>query len=88
MVFVPTLFSPNGDGVNDVLYVRGQLNSLRFEIYDRWGNKLFETTDQTMGWDGTVNGKPVNNGIYAYYLEAELSNGELVKQQGYVVLAR
>ncbi len=88
IVFVPTLFSPNGDGVNDVLYVRGQLNSLKFVVYDRWGNKLFETTDQTLGWDGTVNGKPVNNGIYAYYLEAELANGELVKQQGYVVLAR
>ncbi len=49
-VFVPEAFSPNGDGQNDVLYVRGDcINTLDFKVFDRWGNKVFETKDKIIG---------------------------------------
>ncbi len=87
-VFIPTMFSPNGDGINDVLYVRGFLNSMVFRIFDRWGNKVFETTEQALGWDGTFNGKPLNTGLYAYYFEGQLINGEKVTRTGYILLVK
>ena len=70
-IFVPNAFSPNGDGNNDVLYVRGNMiNKMIFRIYDRWGTLLFETTDRLQGWDGTYNGKKLDPDVYDYYLQA------------------
>ena len=75
-VFLPNVFSPNGDGSNDVFYARGKgFESLILVVYDRWGNKLFETTDKYLGWDGTKNGKPVDAGVYVYYVKAEYYDG-------------
>ena len=54
-IYVPDAFSPNGDGQNDVLYIKiqsGCINSMTFRIYDRWGTKVFESYDPTSGWDG------------------------------------
>lgn len=69
-VFVPNTFSPNGDGLNDVLYVRGEwVERLHFAIYDRWGEKVFETENPEEGWDGTYRGKPCEQGVYVYYAE-------------------
>ena len=74
--FIPTIFSPNGDGVNDVLYVRGHgIKEFLLKIYDRWGNLIFESTDQNIGWDGTYKGKPMNTGAYAYHLKIVFING-------------
>ena len=57
-LYVPNGFSPNGDGQNDVLYVRGGgVTEMSWVIYDRWGEKVFETTDPKQGWDGTYKGK-------------------------------
>ena len=67
-IFIPNAFSPNGDGLNDVLYVRSRiLESFYFAVYSRWGQKLFETTRFDEGWDGTFQGKPCQNGVYDYY---------------------
>lgn len=75
-VFLPNVFSPNGDGSNDVFYARGKgFESLILVVYDRWGNKLFETTDKYLGWDGIKNGKPVDAGVYVYYVKAEYYDG-------------
>ncbi len=77
-LYVPNIFSPNGDGNNDVLYVRAPGYTLKtFVIYDRWGGKVFSTTDVSQGWDGTYRGKKVNTGVYVYYLKAIcISTGE------------
>jgi gliding motility-associated-like protein len=67
-VDVPTAFTPNGDGVNDVVYVAGwgikKLNY--FKIFNRWGELVFETDDITVGWDGTYKGVPQNTETYVY----------------------
>ncbi|MCX7863346.1 MAG: gliding motility-associated C-terminal domain-containing protein [Bacteroidales bacterium] len=74
--FIPTIFSPNGDGNNDVLYVRGHgIKELLFRIYDRWGNLIFESTSPQTGWDGTFKGKPMNAGAYAYIVKIKFYNG-------------
>mgnify|MGYP003346457632 CR=1 FL=1 len=70
-IFVPNAFSPNGDNENDVLYVRGQLiEGMLFRVFDRWGELVFESTDRTIGWDGTFKGKQLDPDVYDYYLKA------------------
>ena len=88
-VFIPNVFSPNGDGQNDVLYIRGEgIQFLEFVVFSRWGELLFESTDQTNGWDGSYKGKPLNPGVYAYYVKATLANGEIIKLYGDITLVR
>jgi len=88
-IFVPDVFSPNGDGHNDVLYVRNNcIKAVDFIIYDRWGNKLFETTDPNIGWDGTYNGKPMNTGTYAYYVNVLTYDNKTMTAKGNVALVR
>lgn len=67
-VWSPTIFSPNGDGLNDIFYIRGPIQEDLFllRIYNRWGEKVHETSDPKTGWDGTQNGKPLNTGVVAY----------------------
>lgn len=86
-VFVPTAFSPNGDGENDILFVRGYLNGVYFSVYDRWGKKVFESNSSTVGWDGMINGKAANEGVYMWYLQTSI-NGEGKKFKGDVSLMR
>ena len=89
-IFVPTLFSPNGDGKNDVLKMYGnQLQSARLLIFNQWGQKLFEANDATQnGWDGNVGGKPQPTGVYMYVWEAILSNGQKETSKGSFTLVR
>lgn len=96
LLFVPTGFSPNGDGNNDVLYVRGvgiQRVNL-FRIFDRWGNLMFEVTDATandtqFSWDGTdPGGASLNPGVFVYVAEVVCSNGDVLKQTGNVTLIK
>jgi gliding motility-associated-like protein len=88
-IFVPSGFTPNGDGENDVLYVRGTfITSLTFIIYDRWGDKVFESKNQDIGWDGKRNGKALSAGVYGYYLEAICLDGQRYLKQGNVTLIR
>jgi gliding motility-associated-like protein len=88
-IFIPNIFSPNGDGQNDVLYVRGQgIEQLSFVVYNRWGQKVFETKDPNHGWDGTINGKPAETGVYVYHVNAVLHDGLVVSRHGDVTLVR
>ncbi len=88
-VFVPNAFSPNGDGLNDILYVRGLiLEKIEFAVYDRWGEKVFETRDQNVGWNGTFREKPCSPGVYVYYLDATCIGGERYLRKGNVTLIR
>ncbi len=88
-IFVPNMFSPNGDGHNDELLVFGYcVKEMDFIIYDRWGNKIFESTKQSDGWDGTYKGERMNPGVYAYYLSADLLDGTKINKSGNVALVR
>lgn len=88
-IYIPNAFSPNENGSNDVLKIRGiVIDKLYFAIYDRWGNKLFETSDQSIGWDGTYKGEFCNPGVYVYYLETECYSGETYKRKGNITLIR
>ncbi len=88
-VYTPNVFTPNGDGVNDVfmIFTGGNVKQVRkFMIFDRWGNRLlfdgpFAPNDPEHGWDGSFNGKPMDAGVYVYYAEVEFSDGhfEIVK---------
>jgi len=92
-VFVPNTFSPNGDGNNDVFYVRGRglerVKTLR--IFNRWGEVVFEqmnfpVNNALYGWDGKYKGnKPVPD-VYVYQLEVFCENSEIVRFEGNVAL--
>lgn len=86
---VPTGFSPNGDGENEVLYVRGYgITTLDFRVYNRWGELVFETSDQSIGWDGTYNGAEQPAEAYAYVLHVEFIDGVTFNKSGNVTLLR
>jgi len=88
-VYVPNIFSPNSDGSNDILYVRGDgIDFISFAIYDRWGEKMFETSSIDNGWDGTFMGQPVNPGVYVYYLTATFLDGTESVISGNITLVR
>jgi gliding motility-associated-like protein len=88
-VFIPEAFSPNGDGKNDVLYVRGDcIKTLSFMIFDRWGNRIFETTDKYIGWNGEYKGQATNTGSYVYYISATNYDGTSFTKKGNVELVR
>lgn len=88
-VYVPNTFTPNGDGRNDVLYARSNLiTEIYFTVYDRWGEKVFETTDITKGWDGIFNGKPANPDVFGYYVKFKCNNGKESFKKGNVTLIR
>jgi gliding motility-associated-like protein len=88
-IFVPNGFSPNGDGLNDILYVRGNaIENMFFVIYDRWGEKVFESRSPDMGWDGTFRGKMLAPDAYGYYLEVLCINGERFLKKGNITLLR
>lgn len=81
--FIPSAFSPNGDLRNDVLYVRSNcLENFTFKVFDRWGEKVFETDALNYGWDGTFRNVPLNSGVFVWTLEGFLSNGKEVKKHG------
>ena len=91
--FIPNTFSPNGDGVNDIFYLRGsglfRINSLM--IFNRWGEIVFEKknlsiNDPLGGWDGTYKGKKAKPDVYIYQIEIVCGNGEIIKYAGNVAL--
>lgn len=89
LVNVVTAFTPNGDGVNDNAVVFGfGVQRMVFRIFNRWGQLMFESRDPRFGWDGNFKGKPQPMDGYAYTLEADLINGESVRQSGSISLIR
>ena len=86
---LPTGFSPNGDGKNDVLYIRGLgIKTVDLRIFNRWGQLVFETTSQNVGWDGTFGGAPQPEEVYAYLLTALMIDGTTKEVKGNVTLLR
>ncbi|MGD1846555.1 MAG: PKD domain-containing protein [Salibacteraceae bacterium] len=88
-VGVPNAFSPNGDDNNDILSVLGNgIGSVEFTVYNRYGQKVFESFDQREGWDGTHNSQEQNPGIYAYVVKVTFNNGVTQELSGNVTLFR
>jgi gliding motility-associated-like protein len=70
-LFIPNVFSPNGDGINDVFFVDYTGSQpFQLDIFDRWGVLLYQGTNKTIGWDGnTTQGQPATDGVYFYHVE-------------------
>ncbi len=88
-VFLPNAFTPNGDEINSILYVRSNfVEDMLLIIYNRWNEEVFRSTDITQGWDGTYKGKELSPDSYAYYLRATCVDGFTVERSGSINLIR
>lgn len=87
-VGVPTAFSPNDDGNNDILFVLGSITDLDFTIYNRWGQQVFKSKDRAIGWDGTFGGEKLNPGVFAYRISGKTPDGKTIERKGNVTLIR
>ncbi|MBK6571575.1 MAG: gliding motility-associated C-terminal domain-containing protein [Saprospiraceae bacterium] len=96
-VYVPNVFEPNGDNINDRVFVYGPDNEVIkinvFQIFDRWGEKVFEIKNTfpnlpDHGWDGNFKGQKCNPGVYVYWVEVEALNGKKWSLKGDVTLLR
>lgn len=86
---LPTAFTPNGDGANDILFVRGgAIETMNLKIFNRWGQLVFESNSLNSGWDGTFKGKPQEMDAYGYILNATFIDGSTARKQGNVTLIR
>ena len=87
--FIPTAFTPNGDGNNDVFTVYGRgLSKMNMKIFNRWGEKVFDSSNQWSGWDGMYKGEMQNPGVYTYYIEGVYLNGKTKERSGSLMLIR
>ena len=95
-IYMPSAFSPNGDGNNDRLFVQGgeEVAKVRFfEVYSRWGEAVFFVSnappnDPAYGWDGSLDGERMNSGVFAWQAEVEFVDGERVVFKVEVLLLR
>lgn len=87
-IFIPDIFSPNGDGNNDTLFVRGHgIEKIDFRIYDRWGEMVFHSANAQIGWDGNFRGQPAAAGNYFYSFSMK-SGVTPIEKQGEIALVR
>ncbi len=88
-VFIPNAFSPNNDGENELLYVRGNaIKTMLLRVYDRWGELVFETNSKTAGWNGTYKNKPVDPGVFVYYLDVICFDEQKFFKKGNITVIR
>jgi len=90
-LFVPNVFTPQGDGINDYFNISSYgIESLNMKIFNRWGGLIFETNTLTPGWDGTFNGDFCSEGVYFYIIEAKFfsNTAKTTKIHGTVTLLR
>lgn len=86
-IFVPNVFTPNGDGKNDVLRVYGNyIRSIDLRIFNQWGQLIFSTNDFTLGWDGKHKGQLQPVGVYTYTLKVVRQDGTTVTKKGAINL--
>jgi gliding motility-associated-like protein len=91
-IYLPTAFTPNGDGQNDIWQLRStfldELLSVELIVYNRWGQKVFETRNPRIGWDGTFRNEQLPPDVYGYYLRVVCPGQEELVQKGNVTLLR
>jgi len=93
-LFVPSAFTPNGDGINDVFQLQGtgiDVNNFQFDIFNRWGERVFSSTDPSQAWTGGASGGDyyIPNGVYNYYIATNsLKTGERYEYKGTISVIR
>jgi gliding motility-associated-like protein len=91
-IFLPNVFNPaaGGHSANDCFKIFGAdcITQMSLTIYNRWGEKVFESADKNACWDGTFKGQDQNTGVFIYYLNARTVYGETINRQGNVTLLR
>jgi gliding motility-associated-like protein len=86
-VYIPNAFTPNLDQANEWLYVRGNfITELDFKLFDRWGELVFETQDQGVGWNGYFKGKKVDPAVFVYYMRVVCEGGEIYFEEGNITV--
>jgi gliding motility-associated-like protein len=88
---VPNAFSPNNDGNNDLFCLQGWsacMNEFTIMIYDRWGEKMFESSQADFCWDGTFRGRILDPAVFVYFIKATYTTGELVTKKGNISIIR
>jgi gliding motility-associated-like protein len=90
LIFVPTAFTPNGDGKNDKVrpIAAGMVRIEYFNIYNRWGHLVFSTQIDGHGWDGTIGGQRQDTGVFIWTAKATDYKGKPYFQKGTVALIR
>lgn len=89
--YLPNAFSPNQDSENDEFkaYIPPScVKEFKLKIFNRWGDKIFESDDVTKTWNGEYNGEPANAAVYTYFVHAELTNGDVIDRKGNISLVR
>lgn len=96
-IYIPNVFSPNEDGTNEIFHIYAKENTIKIinslQIYTRWGELVFEVydfppNDPQYGWDGFFRGVPMNSGVFVYWTEVELINGQPIILKGDVTIIR
>jgi gliding motility-associated-like protein len=89
-LFVPTAFTPNNDGLNDFLtpFIFGETEIFRFQVYNRWGEVVFETSSPGKGWDGRYKGQPQDSNVYIWTCNYQLKGKKAEQKNGSFVLIR
>jgi gliding motility-associated-like protein len=89
-IFVPNAFSPNGDGINDVysVYASGPVKVFEIEIFNRWGEKVYQSNDMGSGWDGKYMGTFVMPGEYVYQVTFTFLDGQTLANKGSLTVLR
>ena len=86
---LPTAFTPNGDGENDVFLIRGgPFDAVEFNIYNNWGQLIFQSFDPELGWDGKFNTQDAPLGVYTRTFTVQLAGGRVIVKEGDVTLMR
>lgn len=88
-IYIPNSFTPNGDGLNDVLKVYSyKIKEMQFMVFNQWGEKIFESRNQSVAWDGAYKGRIQPSGVYMYVCKMILTDGTVINRKGSINLIR
>jgi gliding motility-associated-like protein len=88
-VYIPNAFTPNGDGNNDAFQIYGQgIKTVELDIFNRWGEKVYESSNQFAGWDGTYKGVLQNPGVYIYNVRITFLDDRQIEKTGSISIVR
>lgn len=86
-IYIPNSFTPNGDGMNDTFGISGEaIQNFSMQVFNRWGDLVFETKNANSVWDGTFNGNKVAQGVYVYKVTASNITGRKTQKEGTVTV--
>ena len=88
-LYMPNIFTPNGDGINDVYFTPSQnIVEYNLNIFNRWGQIIFSSTEPLQGWDGRFNGVFVPDGVYVYILKAKGGDDKHYENAGHITVIK